>query len=364
MHRVENQYNAMLKLAMVFVYLFCVSSTVFSQAKFKVLAFCPPTDDGGHVSFMHEANKWFPSVAAQNNFTYDSTKTWSDCNATKLAQYQVVMFLDNRPDDATQRQAFQKYMENGGGWIGFHFAAFALNNSAVPQNWDWYHKTFLGSDQYSRNTWAPTTAILRVEDTTYPSTKGLPAKFTAQPNEWYAWSADLRTNAAIKILCSIDPSAFPVGTGTGAGGASEIWTSGYYPVVWTNKNFRMLYVNMGHNDNSLTFGSATQNKMILNTLAWLGGTTAAHPGTTVRANTVMAVSMDIREDGRNLIVSGTGCSGFEASIFDLQGHSIVQGRTSDRTISFDKGKLKQNLYVVRLQSSAGTASRLFSAAGQ
>ena len=25
-------------------------------------------------------------------------------------------------------------------------------------------------------------------------------------------------------------------------------TSGYYPVVWTNKHYRMIYLNMGHND--------------------------------------------------------------------------------------------------------------------
>ncbi|MGM3357434.1 hypothetical protein, partial [Bacillus cereus group sp. BC233] len=28
----------------------------------------------------------------------------------------------------------------------------------------------------------------------------------------------------------------------------EIWHEGDYPVVWTNKNYRMLYINMGHND--------------------------------------------------------------------------------------------------------------------
>jgi uncharacterized protein len=359
MHRVKNQRAALLKTATAIACLFCFSSTVFSQTKFKVLAFCPPTSDGGHVSFEQEANRWFPSVAAANNFTYDSSKNWSDCNATNLAKYQVVMFLDNRPDDATQRQAFQAYMENGGCWIGFHFSAFALNNSAVPQNWDWYHKTFLGSDQYSRNTWAPTTAILRVEDTTYPETKGLLVKFTAQPNEWYAWTADLRTNAAIKILCSIDPTAFPVGTGTGAGGASEIWTSGYYPVVWTNKNFKMLYVNMGHNDNSSTFGNATQNKLILNTLAWMGGQTT-HAGEAQKsANPAIPVSMDVREDGRRVTVLGKGSMVFEVAIFDMQGRIVERARTSDGTVSFDKGKLTGSLYTVRLQSSAATLTHLF-----
>jgi hypothetical protein len=63
-------------------------------------------------------------------------------------------------------------MENGGGWIGFHFAAFALTPSAYPQNWDWYHDQFLGSGQYKSNTWRPTSAILKVEDKTNPALKG------------------------------------------------------------------------------------------------------------------------------------------------------------------------------------------------
>lgn len=52
-------------------------------------------------------------------------------------------------------------------------------------------------------------------------------------------------NPDIKILLSIDPTSFPLGTGPKQ---SEIWHSGYYPVVWTNKKYKMLYINMGHND--------------------------------------------------------------------------------------------------------------------
>jgi hypothetical protein len=81
----------------------------------------------------------------------------------------------------------KKYMDNGGAFIGFHFAGFALNNSAFPQNWDWYHNTFIGAGQYKSNTWHPTSAILRVEDTTHPVTKNLPVTFKSSKNEWYRW---------------------------------------------------------------------------------------------------------------------------------------------------------------------------------
>ena len=229
-----------------------------------------------HISFVHEANRWFSKIATENNFRYDSTDNWKNLNDSFLSRYQVVLFLDTRPEDSTQRTAFEKYMKNGGAWIGFHFAGFALTPSSYPQNWDWYHNEFIGSGQYKGNTWRPTSAVLRVENKKHPVTKHLPTTFSSSPNEWYSWEKDLRTNPAIQILLSIDSTSFPLGTGPKE---YEIWHTGYYPVVWTNKNYRMLYVNMGHNDIdygksnkelSFQFDNATQSKMIIDALRWLG----------------------------------------------------------------------------------------------
>jgi uncharacterized protein len=248
--------------------------------KFKVIAFYTGREDLAHISFVHEANRWFPKMAAKYNFTYDATTNWSSLNAEFLSHYQVVLFLDTRPEDPAQRLAFQKYMENGGAWMGFHFSGFALTPSAYPQNWDWYHEQFLGSGEYVSNTWRPTSAVLRVEDANHPATQNLPETFKSAPNEWYRWSNDLRTNADIKILLSIDPTSFPLGTGPKP---YEIWHSGYYPVVWTNTKYRMVYFNMGHNDMdyehkydntnrtlSHTFDNVIQDQLIMNSLLWLG----------------------------------------------------------------------------------------------
>ncbi|MEI3800284.1 MULTISPECIES: ThuA domain-containing protein [unclassified Chitinophaga] len=245
--------------------------------RFRVIAFYTAKNDQAHISFVHEANKWFPEMAAKYHFSYDSTNNWQNLNAAFLSKYQVVIFLDTRPEDAAQRAAFQQYMEHGGGWIGFHFAAFALTPSDVPQNWNWYHNTFLGSGSYGSNTWRPTSAVLRVEDHRHPATRNLPDTFSAAPNEWYRWSNDLRKNPDIKILLSVDSSSFPLGTGPKP---HEIWHSGYYPVVWTNKKYKMLYLNMGHNDIdyehhtnkelSFTFANETQNRLILDALEWMG----------------------------------------------------------------------------------------------
>ena len=265
--------------------LLAVASVTFSHtpvqkasSKFKVIAFYTERNDLAHISFVHEANKWFPKMAAQNNFSYDSTNDWSKLNTNYLSQYQVVLFLDTRPDVPERRAAFKTYMENGGAWMGFHFAGFALTPSDFPQDWDWYHNEFIGAGQYVSNTWRPTSAILRVEDKKHPAVKDLPTTFKSSPNEWYRWEKDIRINPDIKILLSIDSTSFPLGTGPKQ---YEIWHSGYYPVAWTNKKYRMIYTNMGHNDIdyenktnkelSFQFDNEIQNKFILDALLWLGG---------------------------------------------------------------------------------------------
>jgi uncharacterized protein len=250
---------------------------VDKRAEFRVVAFHDGESDQAHASFVREADKWFSEMAAEYRFTYESTKDWNNLNPDFLSNTNIVVFLDARPDSVSQRTAFQQYMEEGGAWMGFHFAAFALTPSAFPQNWDWYHNQFLGSGQYVSNTWRPTAAVLRVENRKHPATRHLPETFISTPNEWYRWEKDLRTNQDIDILISIDSTSFPLGTGPKQ---HEIWHRGYYPVVWTNKNYKMLYINMGHNDIdyenktgkelSFTFKNNIQNKLVIDGLLWLG----------------------------------------------------------------------------------------------
>jgi uncharacterized protein len=60
----------------------------------------------------------------------------------------------------------------------------------------------------------------------------------------------------------------------------EIWHNGDYPVVWTNTKYKMMYINMGHNDIdyehrtnaelSFTFANEIQNALVIDGLVWLG----------------------------------------------------------------------------------------------
>lgn len=258
----------------------CSTATLAQNSagpSFRVVSYFTARHDPAHGSFVEEANRWFCDRAKENNFQYDTTSNWNNLNGAFLAGVDVVVFLDTRPEDPNQRQAFRQYMENGGRWLGFHFAAFALKDSKYPDNWPWYHNTFIGAGQYKSNTWRPTAETLRVHSR-HPSVLGLPEKFESSPNEWYRWEYDLARNPDIEIILTLDESTFPVGTGPKL---HEIWHSGFYPVAWTNKKFNMLYLNMGHNDMdyggtekplSSTFSSTNQSRFILQSLLWLAST--------------------------------------------------------------------------------------------
>lgn len=265
------RYKRMMRAFALFVLLLSAVFHVHAQTpRFKVIAFYHGTFDQAHISFVKEANQWFPAIAAQYNFSYEATTNWNNLNASFLSQYQVVLFLDDLPADGAQRAAFQQYMQNGGAWMGFHVCAYTDNAGA----WSWYHNTFLGTGNFRTNTWGPTTATLRVEDRTHPSTLRLPATFTSAVSEWYGWTNDLRNNSNIRILASVDPVSFPLGTDP-----AQSWYSGYYPIMWTNRNYKMLYANFGHNamnyttntPTSSTFASEVQNRFIIDGLLWLGG---------------------------------------------------------------------------------------------
>lgn len=276
------KYNLLfLRLSIVVFLLLFATGTCISQndlPAFRVIAFYSARNDQAHISFVKEANEWFFKMAKAYHFSFDTTTNWNNLDEAYLKKYRVVIFFDTRPDSLVQRQAFENYMKQGGGWMGFHFSAFALTPSAYPQNWNWYHHEFLGSGSYVSNTWRPTSAVLKVDNHHYPFTVNMADTFSASPNEWYRWENDLRKNPDIDILLSIDSLSFPLGTGPKQ---NEIWHSGYYPVAWTNKHYKMIYFNMGHNDIdyehgtnktlSYTFGNRVQDELVLQALLWLAG---------------------------------------------------------------------------------------------
>ncbi|MGB6686807.1 MAG: ThuA domain-containing protein [Terracidiphilus sp.] len=229
------------------------------KGRFKVLAFYSTTVEKDHVLFAQQAMKFYAVHAKAQGFEFATTSNWDDLNESRLKDIRVIMWLDDFPHTAAQRAAFEQYMNHGGGWLGFHIAAF--NDEGT--HWPWF-VDFLGGAVFYGNNWPPLPALLDVDDRRSPVTKRLPAKFTSPANEWYIWRPSPRLNSNVKVLVTLDPSNYPLGL-------KDTIEGGDVPVVWTNTKYRMIYMNMGHGDK--IFESAEQNRLFGDALAWLGAAT-------------------------------------------------------------------------------------------
>ncbi len=230
----------------------------------RVLVFFSLNAESDHVLFATDALRFLAEAGDRHNWRVEATSNWADLNAENLAQYQLVVWLNGTAPDA-QQEAFQRYMESGGAWLGFHVAAYNDRNT----RWAWF-KQFIGGGAFGVNNWPPLPAKLIVDDTESPVTRGIPKTFIAPANEWYSWRPSPRLDKDIHVLVTLDSAQYPIGIKSMISDRDPD-----VPVVWTNTRYKMLYMNMGHGDKIFT--SSIQNTLIENGLVWLLGSAVA-PG--------------------------------------------------------------------------------------
>ena len=233
-----------------------VSTALAQQSRFKVLAFYSATVEPDHVRFAQDAVRFLDERAKSENFTLEATTKWEDLNDDKLKSCQLIIWLNESPTNSEQRHVFERFMQRGGAWLGFHAAGYNDKDT----NWPWF-VDFLGGAVFHINSWPPLPARLVIDDRTHPVAAGIPEAFESPANEWYVWEPSPRLNKDVRVLATFDAANYPLGL-------KDVLTSGDLPVVWANTKYRMLYLNMGHGDKIFT--SPVQNRLIENAINWLG----------------------------------------------------------------------------------------------
>jgi type 1 glutamine amidotransferase len=226
--------------------------------RFKALLYYTNHAEEAHVVFAKQGIEFFRRLNYGDGYILDVTTDLSEYPYDKLKEYNIVVMLNNSPSTKEQREAFQKYMENGGGWMGFHAAAYNDKNT----HWPWF-VDFLGDGVFYCNNWPPQPVKLTLDNASHPVTKNLPESFIASESEWYQWSPSPRKNKSVEVLLSISPDNYPMGI-------KDVVNFGDFPIVWTNKNYRMIYLNMGHGDDE--FMDATQKLLFVNAFRWVVST--------------------------------------------------------------------------------------------
>ena len=169
-------------------------------------------------------------------------------------------------------------MEHGGAWMGFHFAGFALTPSDYPAGLGLVPRRVSGRGPVREQHLASDVGGAASRSAGSPVSSRPTDDVRSAPSEWYRWENDLRTepgypHSALDRLDQLSARA-PVPSRTRSGTAATTRSCG------PTRSYRMIYLNMGHNDMdyehktnrqlSSTFSEAAQNELITRALLWLG----------------------------------------------------------------------------------------------
>ncbi len=166
-----------------------------------------------------------------DRYEIDASEDSSVFNEENLKRYSAVIFLSTTGDilNEVQQAAFEKYIQNGGGYAGVHAAA------DTEQSWPWYGE-LVGA--YFKTHPPVQPALVRVEDRTHRSTLMLPAEWR-RTDEWYSYTSNPR--GKVKVLANLDTTTF---TGPSMGAD--------HPIAWYHEfqSGRAWYTGGGHTTES------------------------------------------------------------------------------------------------------------------
>lgn len=168
-------------------------------------------------------------LGQENNFEVDTTKNSELFNDSTLANYDAVVFLSTTMDvlNENQEKAFERYIQNGGGYVGIHAAA------DTEYDWPWYNKLVGAYFLSHPNDPNVRRAAIDVVDSTHIAMAGLPARWERE-DEWYNYKS---MNPDVHVLATLDETSYEGGE-----------NPDHHPIVWYHEydGGRAFYTGGGH----------------------------------------------------------------------------------------------------------------------
>ncbi|MGE3313256.1 MAG: ThuA domain-containing protein [Limisphaerales bacterium] len=175
-----------------------------------------------------------------------------------LRKYRVLIFANTNNEGFetdTQREAFQRFLRAGGGYVGIH------SSTGSERSWDWFQR--MQGAKFLRHPPMQRFGI-RVVDRTHPATAHL-GETLVWEDECYFFA---RLNPAIHVLLSADITSLrdprrdlePGGT-----------VNGMFPLAWCLEfeGARIFYTALGHRKES--FADPVFRKHLLGGIRWAMG---------------------------------------------------------------------------------------------
>jgi uncharacterized protein len=208
------------------------------------------------------ANAALTAIAKNRGWSAFFTENGAAFNRADLSRFQATVWNNTSGDVLTpdQKQAFQNYIENGGGFVGIHGAG-----GDPRYEWRWYVETLLGAEfkghplspQFQR-------ATIHIEDPDDITVSELPREWS-RVDEWYSFENSPRSKG-IKVLATLDertyrPKMFWKDISMGAD----------HPVIWKHcvGKGRAFYSALGHSAD--TYREPTHLKELEGAISWAAG---------------------------------------------------------------------------------------------
>jgi glucose/arabinose dehydrogenase/type 1 glutamine amidotransferase len=267
-------------------------ATAESSASFDILVFSR-TEGFRHDSIPAGVDA-LRALGAANGFGVDATEDPAAFTDANLAQYEVVVWILTSGDvlDPEHQEAFERYIQGGGGFVGI------LSAASTESTWPWY-VDLVGAVAEGHP--GVVHGEIAVTDRFHPSTAGLPAVWE-RTDEWHDYQGTPRGD--VHVLATVDETTYSGGT------------DGFdHPIAWCldYDGGRSWYTGGGHTSEAYSEPLFMQH--ILGGLQWAAGMLPGDCGATVWDNfqkvtldedTEEPFELDVASDGRVFFIERPG----------------------------------------------------------
>ena len=211
-----------------------------------------------HEAAIHAAEHSLRSLAEQHGWDLFATENAAIFNDEQLARFDVV-FANNTTGDnwtALQKQAFQRFVEGGGGVVAVHGAL-----GTRYRDGDWYTDSLL-LGRFVGHPLSPQLqeAAVQVLDREHPATRHLPSLWM-RTDEWYSFEISARGLGA-HVLATLDESSYQPEA------FFQDLRMGDHPIIWAHcpGRGRVFYSALGHSANA--YADEAHQQMLRGAIAW------------------------------------------------------------------------------------------------
>ncbi len=192
---------------------------------------------GFHHESIKEGVNGIKALCERHSIALDWHEMTNVFSSEGLKKYNVVIFLNTTGDVLNDKEqaAFERYIQNGGGWVGIHAAA------DTEYEWEWYTKMV---GMMFKIHPAQQTAYLKVEDSNFPGMGRFP-KTLLWTDEWYEYQKPALTKD-LHYLVSVDEKTYNPNVKWGNNEGKGM--GDFHPMSWYHEydGGRAFYTGLGH----------------------------------------------------------------------------------------------------------------------